>query len=106
MQQLITAEQAAVAALCRISPGLVIVGKDGAVTPFGLLSRTFDDPLVGLEDAQMPAFFAAVDAALGEARVSALIRSNFASAQPSASVTIINIVNLIQFWLDHPEIRA
>ena len=95
---------AAIAALANISPGLVQVTPTG-VKPFGLLDRTFNDPLVGLDGTQMPFFFAAVSTAINDARVDALIEKNLA-ASPTSAATIIDVVNLIQFWVDHPDVTA
>ncbi len=97
-------QNAAIAALAHISPGLVEVTPAG-IKPFGLLDRTFDDPLVGLDDSQMPGFYAAVSTAINDTRVNALIQAKLASS-PSAAATIIDVINLIQFWVDHPDVKA
>jgi hypothetical protein len=97
-------QNAAIAALAHISPGLVEVTAAG-IKPFGLLDRTFNDPLVGLDDSQMPAFYAAVSTAINDTRVDALIQAKLASS-PSAAATIIDVINLIQFWVDHPDVKA
>jgi hypothetical protein len=94
---------AAVAALVHISPGLVQVTPTG-VKPFGLFDRAFSDPLVGVDDGQMPAFFGAVSTAINSSRVDALIQAKLADT--GASAIIGDVVKLIQLWVDNPDIKA
>lgn len=100
----ISARAAVLVALTDIS-GLVAVGPDGAITPFGLFTLTFGDPRVGLDDGQMVLLYGKVSTAIGNDRVGALIEKHLTS-QASAAVVIRDVTDLIQIWIDDPSVEA
>src|SRR5437879_891810 len=95
---------ASIATLAHIRPGLVTVDPGGIINPPGLFDRSFNDAKVGIDDSQMPAFFAAISTAINDDRVNALIQSKLANT--GASANIGDIVRLIQLWVDNPDIKA
>ena len=96
---------AMIAALVNNSPGLVSVSATGEVTPIGIFSRKFNDPLVGVDDAQMRGIFSALATAINEDRVGNLIDTKL-NNPPTANARIGDVADLIQFWVDHPEVKA
>ncbi len=94
-------------ALADISTLVTVTENNGAinVTPPNLLNLTFNDPQVGLDDAQMGLFYGRVTTAINDARVDALIQKHLAS-NPSAAVVIINVADLIQLWINNPDMQA
>lgn len=95
---------AAIATLAHMSPGLVQV-TPARIVPPNLLELAFDDSKVGLSNEQMPAFFSGMSIALNNHRVAALIQKNLADSANAAAI-IITVTDLIQFWIDNPELTA
>ncbi len=103
----IDARTAILLALAGISTLVSVTNNNGVitVTPFDVLNLTFNDSLVGLDDAQMVLLYGKVSTAINDARVDGLIQKNLLSS-PSAAVTIIDVADLIQLWIDNPDLKA
>ena len=103
----IDARTAVLLALADITSLVSVTDNNGVitVTPFDVFNRTFDDPQVGLDDAQMVLLYGKVSTAIGEERVKLLIHKHLTS-NASATVLIIDVANLIQFWIDNPDQQA
>ena len=94
-------------AIADISTLVKVTNNNGALTVFpkNLLQLQFNDNKVGLDDDQMPLFYGRIITAINDNTVTALINKNLIPSH-SANVQILKISNLIELWVENPDMAA